>query len=74
MQVVSQEFCASGAPVTVVDAEEGALGPFFVFAGCGFDDVEDDADSVFVVVSDQALMGVCGVGSDDPVAFYACFR
>lgn len=65
VQVVPQEVCACVATVAVENAEEGALGPVFdVLFAWRLHDVEDDADSVLVVVSDDALVGVRCVADD----------
>lgn len=59
MQVVSQEVGTGVATVTVKDAEEGALWPMLnVLLLRWLHDVQDDAYSVFVVVTDDALVGV----------------
>lgn len=68
VEVVSEVVCTSRSSVAIEDAEEANLGPLdiemrLVF---GFEDIEDDANSVFVVVPDDALVGVGGVGLDDP--------
>ena len=58
MQVVSEEISASRSAVPVIDAEEGTLGPFFVRPVRWLENVQDDRDSIFVVASDDALVGI----------------
>jgi len=52
VQVVSEEFSALAAPVSVVNAEKRALGPLvdLAFLGLGLHDVQDDGHSVFIVI------------------------
>ena len=59
------------ATVAIVDAEKGAFRPLgtAVLLRFRLHDVEDNGHSVFVVVADDALVGVCAVGCDDTVAF-----
>ena len=43
---------------------------FFTF---WFDDVQNDAYSIFVVISDDALIGICRVGVYNSISFQAVF-
>lgn len=47
--------------MAVVDSKEGTSWPVLGLLKLGLDDVEDDADSVFVVVPDDPLVGVSSV-------------
>ena len=67
VEMIPQELGAGRTAMSVVNAEKGAFGPFFVFPVVRLDDVEDDADSVFVVVPDQTLISVCCVASNHSV-------
>lgn len=62
--------------MAIKDAEEADLWPVDVDIALvlGFQDVEDDGNPVLVVVSDDALVGVGGVGLDDSALLLACFR
>lgn len=64
VEVVSKEVCASRATMAVVDAKEGALRPVFFGSGLWFWNAEDDWDSVFVVISNDALICVSAVAID----------
>jgi hypothetical protein len=69
MELVPQELCAIVPSMAIVDSEEAALRPDFVFAVRGLGDVQDDGDAVLVVRSHQALVGDRSVGSHDSVPF-----
>ena len=60
MQIVSQEISAYSSSMPVIDAEEGALWPLLalIVLRLWLHDVENDGDSVFVVVSDDTLIGI----------------
>ena len=59
MEIVSKKVGAGVAAVTVEHSEEGALWPVFdVFLLRWLHDVQDNAYSVFVVVTDYSLVGV----------------
>ena len=53
MQVVSQEVSAHVAAMPIVNAEEGAMRPFLVTVGLllWFVDVQDNCNTIFVVIS-----------------------
>ena len=71
MQIVPQELGAGTAAVAVVDAEERAGRPGLVLPVLRLHDVEDDGDPVLVVIANQPLVGVGGVGPHDAVALVA---
>lgn len=75
MQVVSQEVSAGVAAVPIEDSEEAALGPVLdIFLGRRLHDVQDDADPVLVVVSDNALIRVRGVSHYESVFAHTALR
>jgi len=62
MEVVSKEVSARVSTMSVEDAEKGAFGPdVHVFFGWRLHNIQNDADTVFVVVTDDSLVGVCSV-------------
>lgn len=74
VEVVSEEVGAGVAAVAVEDAEEGTFWPVFnVLFAWGLHDVEHDADTVFVVVTDDTLVCVCCVADDGAVLANAAF-
>ncbi len=50
MEVVSKVVRAAGPSVSVVNPEERALGPFIALLVLRLHDIEDDGDTVFVIV------------------------
>ena len=68
MQVVSEELSASITSMAVIDSEEGALGPDFVLTVLWLHDVEDDGDSVLVVIPDETLVSIGGICPHDPIS------
>lgn len=64
MEIVLQKVGAAGASVPVIDSKEGAVGPPFDVQVGGFGDLQDDGYPVFVVVSDQSLVGIGSVAVD----------
>ena len=67
MQLVSQEVSTGRATMAIVDGEEGAARPVFHLLELGPDDVEDDGDAVFVIVTNDALVGVRCIRGDNTV-------
>lgn len=60
MKIVPQVVCTGSPTVAVENAEETDLRPFHihVLLALGLEDVQDDRDTIFVVISDDALVGV----------------
>ena len=58
VKLVSEVVSTGCATMTVVNSEEGASRPLVDLLELRLNDVENDADSVFVVVPDDALMSV----------------
>ena len=71
MKVVSEEVCAVHAAVAVEHSEVGWFFP--VGDVFWFGEVENDGDSIFVVLSDGSLVGGGGVGSDGAVSVFGVF-
>ena len=65
VQVISEEISTCVATVSIKDSEEAALWPILdILLGLRLHDIEDDADPVFVVVSDDALVCVGSIADD----------
>ena len=60
----------------IEDAEEADLGPLNLQAllALRLQDVQDDRDSVLIIVSDDALISVCGVRFDNSALFLGGLR
>ena len=68
VQVVSEEIRTAAASVAVEDAEKGALGPVLVLSASRLQDILDDGDTILVVVSNDALVGVGSISKHAPVS------
>ena len=71
MEVVTKKISARVASVAVVDPEEGAFGPSLTRFGwlrLWSHDVENNGNSVFIIVPNNALVGVGSICSHDSVA------
>jgi hypothetical protein len=55
--------------MTIIHAEERALGPYFISSMRRLHDVEYDCYSVFIVAAYEALVGVSCIGLHGSVAF-----
>ena len=66
MQVVSEVVSAGSSPVTIKHSEEANLRPLDVqvLLTLGFQDVEDDGHPILVIVTNNALVRVGGIGFD----------
>jgi hypothetical protein len=67
MQLITEEVGTGGAAMTVVNGEETAPGPVLHLLKLGLDYVENDGDAILVVVTDNTLMSVRRVATDDTV-------
>ena len=65
MEIVSQKVSTGVSSVPIKHSEEAALRPVgHVFFGGWLHDVEDYAHSVFIIVSDDALVSIGGIPHD----------
>ena len=66
MQVVSEVVSAGSSPVTIKHSEEANLRPLDVqvLLALGFQDVQDDGHPILVIVTNNALVRVGGIGFD----------
>jgi hypothetical protein len=76
VQIVSQKISAEASTVSVIDSKEAAPWPFVRVDVCSrfwWQQIGDDGDSVLIVISDEALVCVGSVRSDDACAFIGSF-
>ena len=73
MKIVSKKLGASTSTMTVINTEEWALWPIFRLSMFRFDDVKYDANSILIIVPNQALVCVCCVCSYDTVSLETTF-
>ena len=55
--------------MSIIDSEEAASWPFLVLPTLRFQNIQNNADSVFIVISHNTLVGICRVGLNDPICF-----
>ena len=53
--------------MTIIYRKEGASWPLIHVLEFRFDDVEDNRDSILIIVSDNALVCICAVAADDSI-------
>jgi len=70
VKIVSQKISTHVSSVSVIDSKEGAFGPGREVCFVGWTShVQNDRHSIFIVISNNALMSVGSVGPDNPVSF-----
>ncbi len=75
MQIIPKVIRTSSSTVTIKNSKEADLGPLNIKLGLWFwlENVQDDANAVFVVLTDDSLVSVCGIGLDDTAFLLAGF-
>jgi hypothetical protein len=73
MELVSQKVRTLGASMTVIDTKKGASRPVGCFFEFRLDDVQDNRDSIFVVIPNNSLVSVSCIGDNDPILFRGIF-
>jgi len=73
VQVVSQKLRANRPAMAVVNPKERAFRPVLVYSVLWLDDIQDNADTVFIIVPDETLVCVGSICSDYSVAFKTTF-
>ena len=74
MEVIPKKVCTGVTSVTVKDSEETTFGPIFnVLLVLRLHNIEDYTDSVFIVISNNALVSVGSVAHNDSVLSYTAF-
>jgi hypothetical protein len=67
VKIVSEEISTGVPAMSIEHTEECAFRPRLALLGGRLHDVQDDRDSIFVVISDDALIGVGRVPRDHSV-------
>ena len=67
MQIVSQKVSTCVATVTIEYGKEGAFGPAITFLLRRFLHIKHDRDSIFVVISNNTLIGVGSIRLYDTI-------
>ena len=72
MKIISEKVSTTITTMTIINAEKGAFGPCltgFWWLGLRSHNVENDGDTVFIIISDDSLVGICTVSSYNAVSF-----
>lgn len=67
VKVVTEEVGTRVATMAVENPKEGTFGPVIAFLARRFHNVQNDGYSILIVVSDNALVGVCSIARDDAI-------
>jgi hypothetical protein len=73
VKIISQELRTSATTMPVIDSEIRAFRPVFVLSMFRFNNIQNNRDSVFIVISNQSLVGISGIGSYDSVSLKTAF-
>jgi len=74
MQVISQEISTSRSSMTIIHSEERAFWPFLFEAVLRFLNIENDWDSILIIISNYSLICICGISWNKAVFFNWTFR
>lgn len=69
MQMILEKVCAAAASMTIIYRKEGAFGPGCWILALWARDVEDDGDTIFVVIPLDTLMRISSITGDKTVRF-----
>lgn len=73
MQVIPQEISACVSAMSIENGKEGALGPSLTLLLRWFLNIEDNANSVFIIISDYPLVRISCIAFDYSVLFDRVF-
>ncbi len=73
MELISQKLSAGRAPMSVVNTKKTTFGPILVLSVRWSGYVQNNWDSIFVVISKKALVSYCGVCSYNSIPFIWAF-
>ena len=69
MKLISKIISTSSSTMAIIDREEGAPWPFFDLFKLWFNDIQNDWNSIFIVISDNSLMGIGWITTDNTILF-----
>jgi hypothetical protein len=69
MQLIPEKVCTCSTSMTIIDGKEAASGPLIDLLELWLYNIEDYANSIFIIVPDNSLMRIGGVTTDDTVLF-----
>ena len=74
MQLISEEIGTSCASMAVINSEEGASWPVFNLLELRLDNIQNNRDSIFVIIPDNTLMCICSITANNTVLLASEFR
>ena len=74
VKVVAEEVCACMSTVAIENGKETALGPSVALLLGRLLNVQDDGNSVFVIITNYALIGIGSIRLDNTVFLGTEFR
>ena len=67
MKLISEVVGTCSSSMAVVDCEERASWPLIYILKLWLDDIQDNGNSIFIVVSDDSLVSVCTITAHDSI-------
>ena len=61
MELIPKKVSTLGTTMTIIDGKEAAAGPEIYLLKLGLDDIQNDGDTIFIVVSNHTLMCIGSV-------------
>lgn len=68
MQLVPEKFSACWSAMAIIDTKKWTLRPIFMLSVLWFSDVENNSDSIFIIVSHQTHISVCCICSNNSIS------
>jgi len=67
VQLVPEEISTSSTTMTIINSKEGASWPFVNLLEFRFDNIQDNRNSIFIIVPYNTLMSICCIAADDSI-------
>jgi hypothetical protein len=71
MELIPQEVCASSTSMPIINCKETASGPLVDLLELWLNNIEDYANSIFIIISNNALMSIRRITTNHSILF-AC--
>jgi hypothetical protein len=71
MQVIPQKVSSAGSSMSIIHCEETASWPVIHIFELWLSDIENNAHSIFIVISEHTLIGIRSVSFNNPIIFRA---
>jgi hypothetical protein len=69
MKLVSEIICTSGSSMAIIYGKERASWPFFNLLKFWFDYIQNNRNSIFIIISNNSLMGIGRITTYNSVLF-----